>query len=95
MRCAVGLGLLLLATGTARAHDFRCGVHLVKLADTEAEVRDKCGEPTTQIRKQGRGRWGMIVHDLWIYNLGPTQFLRILSFEADRLINISLGDYGR
>lgn len=30
----------------------------------------------------------------WIYNLGPNQFIRILTFENNRLIRIDSGDYG-
>jgi hypothetical protein len=28
----------------------------------------------------------------WTYNLGENQFLRILTFEGDKLVNIELGD---
>jgi hypothetical protein len=30
----------------------------------------------------------------WIYNFGPTQFMRILRFENNKLIEIETGDYG-
>ena len=30
----------------------------------------------------------------WEYNLGPSSFTRYLRFENDRLIRITLGDYG-
>ena len=30
----------------------------------------------------------------WTYNLGPTQFIRILTFENSRLIRIDTGEYG-
>lgn len=30
----------------------------------------------------------------WTYNLGPTQFIRILRFENGRLRDIETGDYG-
>lgn len=30
----------------------------------------------------------------WTYNLGPTQFMRILRFENGKLIDIATGDYG-
>jgi hypothetical protein len=30
----------------------------------------------------------------WTYNLGPTRFIRYLTFENGKLVNISTGDYG-
>jgi len=39
----------------------------------------------------------VVVHvavDQWTYNNGPTQFIRILTFERGRLVNIKTGDYG-
>ena len=30
----------------------------------------------------------------WIYNRGPSRFMRILRFENNRLIDIVVGDYG-
>ncbi len=98
MASAAVLGLLLLPlSGTPAAPDFRCGMHLINIGATEAEVRGKCGEPTSQFRKTARGRRGVVTtRDEWTYNLGPTQFVRILVFDAmaDRLVDIALGGYG-
>lgn len=30
----------------------------------------------------------------WVYNRGPTRFMRVLRFENNRLIDIQVGDYG-
>lgn len=30
----------------------------------------------------------------WTYNFGPTSFIRYLTFENGRLVDIELGDYG-
>jgi hypothetical protein len=30
----------------------------------------------------------------WVYNRGPSRFIRVLRFENNRLINIEVGDYG-
>jgi hypothetical protein len=30
----------------------------------------------------------------WTYNLGPTRFIRYLTFENGRLVRITTGDYG-
>ena len=48
-----------------------------------------------QSLKERRRRW-VTTRDIWIYDLGATEFVRILTFDADtdRLIEIRLGDYG-
>ena len=35
-----------------------------------------------------------VVVEEWVYNLGPTKFIRILRFEDNRLVSIDSGDYG-
>lgn len=30
----------------------------------------------------------------WVYNLGPTKFVRILRFENNRLVDVDTGEYG-
>jgi hypothetical protein len=38
-----------------------------------------------------------IVHvtiEEWVYNLGPTKFVRILRFENNRLVDVDSGGYG-
>jgi hypothetical protein len=30
----------------------------------------------------------------WVYNRGPSRFIRVLRFENNRLIDIEVGDYG-
>jgi hypothetical protein len=78
----------------ARADSFRCGVHLVDLGDSEESVVDRCGRPSKTVRTTPRKRG--TIFDVWTYDLGPTQFVRILRFDAttDRLLDIVLGDYG-
>lgn len=41
--------------------------------------------------------FGAVVYVLieeWVYNSGPTRFVRILRFENSRLVEITTGDYG-
>lgn len=84
----------------AYADSFRCGGRIIELRDTEEYVREYCGAPTSQVRQQVRqrlkGRWWVTTRDIWTYDLGATEFVRILTFDADtaRLIEIRLGDYG-
>lgn len=35
-----------------------------------------------------------VIVEEWTYNLGPNQFMRILRFENNRLVDIQTGDYG-
>jgi hypothetical protein len=76
---------------------FRCGVHLVNVGDSEEAVVEKCGRPTKSIRKTARWQDFTTTVDQWTYDLGPTQFARILTFDvtANRLMTIVLGGYGR
>ena len=92
----------LLAPAASRADQmFRCGVHLVSAGDSEASVRDWCGPPTTAERtnlsRMFRGVRTSGTVDEWTYDRGPTQFVRILTFDAptDRLLSIRTGNYGR
>jgi hypothetical protein len=46
---------------------------------------------------QTRIPFGAVVYVLieeWVYNSGPTKFVRILHFENSRLVEITTGDYG-
>src|SRR5262245_29056195 len=70
----------------------RCGTRLVELGDTLAEVRGKCGEPASRKQRKFRRR-GMVVAtvDEWVYDLGATSFVRILTFQSGRLTSIKAG----
>jgi hypothetical protein len=36
----------------------------------------------------------LVTIEEWEYNLGPTKFIRYLTFENGWLVSIALGDYG-
>ena len=82
---------------------FRCDGHLVTKGDSKISVLKKCGKPTWT------DRWVEEIIDLpdtdfehriarvnerWIYNPGPTQFLRILVFRDSEVISIETGSRG-
>ena len=57
------------------------------------------------VRPQGNGKSNIIskipiynviyvLIEEWTYNLGPNQFMRLLRFENNRLIDIQTGSYG-
>jgi len=90
----------------AAPHKFRCGPKLVSIGDTSFEVFIKCGEPTasetTGAETVGRIRGRRVYMDskdtvyteIWYYNCGKNEFIRILTFEGGVLNSIELGGYG-
>ena len=83
--------------------DFKCGGGIVSVGDRKSEVFFKCGEPDWKsvrtkeiIRKTDRNRLIRRFVDIeeWLYNLGSSRFLRILTFHENRLRDIEIGDYG-
>jgi hypothetical protein len=70
---------------------------------SQYEVLQRCGEPffkdshyerRLSVVKHGVSRLADLRVDEWTYNLGPTQFLRILKFENGRLMSVTTGDRG-
>lgn len=84
----------------ARGDDgLRCGARLVSAGDREYSVRKKCGAPTSaqrwvDYRDDGTANGRTVLVDVWTYDFGPTQFIRILTFENEILRNVEAGDYG-
>jgi hypothetical protein len=80
----------------------RCDFNSLSLGSTSAEVRAKCGQPDSQEQRYetvtekiagGRRQVGVSV-DEWTFNLGPTQFMRILTFRNGMLVDITTGERG-
>lgn len=110
MRPSLPLALLLcLAAVPAAADSLRCGAHLVNDGDTRAQVADKCGDPVEVEHRTILRRPAVWVHgrrvfvgngeievpvDLWVYNLGPNQFMRRVRFENGVVVAIDTLDYG-
>lgn len=103
---AVWLGLILSLAGVAPASAMRCGNDLILVGDRKLEVLKSCGEPdfvdTWEEKRRERiyyfGHWypdyRLVVVEEWTYNFGPSMFIRILTFENGRLVEIETGDYG-
>lgn len=77
----------------------QCSARLVNRGDTKPEVFSKCGRPTfqdqrTEVRLQGSTLVTITV-DVWTYNNGPRSFLRTLTFENGRLVEIRAGSQGK
>jgi hypothetical protein len=81
---------LLLFAGQALAEldDYsviQCPGGIISVGDTRFEVTEKCGEPT---RVEDNG-------DIWIYDYGPTEFVRYITFVEDKVERIQIGGYGK
>ncbi len=80
-------------------HAFFCGGGVVTEGDTQIEVLKRCGPPTFQTApdKIYIGRGGYVRQTTviqWIYNPGPRQFIRTVTFVGGRVTDIEEGDYG-
>lgn len=95
-----------LVTNVARADTLRCGQRLVTDGDTLYEVRTRCGEPVSALRRTeyrtvrlwvaGRAveQSIEISIDEWIYDFGPHRFVQHLTFEQGKLITVVSGHRG-
>jgi hypothetical protein len=102
--------LVLTATaGSVHAEAFRCGTKLVTEGDTRGEVSNKCGDPTeldhstimVQPTAWIHGRPVVVGNgfveipvEVWLYNLGPQQFMRRVRFQDGRVVSIETLGYG-
>jgi hypothetical protein len=91
------VALLCCIAAPAFADDgLRCGNRLISAGATAAEVLGKCGEPTTRDRRPVYSRRGAVIGviDIWTYDFGPHDFIRILRLANGILERVDLGDYG-
>lgn len=80
----------------------RCRKSIHSKGDTTAEVMLRCGPPADTHRWYEERAVGnlnyekrvLVSFERWIYNFGPSRFLRILTFEDGRLVEIDTGDHG-
>ena len=81
----------------------RCDTGEIRAGVTQYEILHRCGEPAFKDSRQeermtaadGRNSRLTIKRiDEWTYNFGPNKFLRILTFEDGRLVNVETGDRG-
>jgi hypothetical protein len=71
---------------------FQCGNRLITLGDLKSEVLFVCGSPLLrdqhrEVRGEGNARVTVLI-DVWTYDAGPHRFLRTLTFENGRLVEI-------
>jgi hypothetical protein len=79
-----------------------CNFNGLSLGVTSAEVAAQCGEPDVKERRYetitqpiaGGRRHISVSVDEWTFNLGPTRFIRTLTFRNGTLVEISTGEKG-
>ena len=85
-------------------NSFKCGNRIVSLGDGKAEVLLRCGTPDwrddwseqfIETLTPATERRITLAREVWLYDLGPTAFQRILTFENGRLTDIAAGGRGR
>lgn len=89
---------VLLSSGQVFAGDtLRCGSRIVSIDMIAAAVRAICGEPAYRDYwpLPDRRYWpGIDDTEVWTYNFGPNQLLRVLRFRGQRLRSIETDGYG-
>lgn len=80
----------------------RCDFESFPLGTIPGEVAARCGEPDAKDQRYeaitqsiaGGRRQVSVTVDEWTFNLGPTQFLRILTFRNGELVGVRTGEKG-
>jgi hypothetical protein len=85
--------LILILVAVPAGASFRCDYDLIQEGDSLAHVLSKCGEPMLRqmIAVENTSTTEGIVEQL-TYNLGPGQFLRIVTIEAGKVVLIEEGE---
>ena len=68
----------------------RCAHDAFRVGDRSFEVLARCGEPASRELRQVQQR----VVEVWVYDFGPNQLIRLLDFEGGTLARIRTGNYG-
>jgi hypothetical protein len=96
VRVALSL-LLMLAAAPAAADALRCDNRLVTTGARVYEVLRACGEPDYREPVRDVFLYGHILlrtEEIWYYNRGPRELIRILRFRDGRLEAVRSGGYG-
>jgi hypothetical protein len=95
--------LLCAASPAFGGGSWRCGSRLVGAGQSIEDVYDLCGEPTDRVASTefvtihlrcGVDVTRAMLVENWLYNRGPKQFVRYLTFRDGTLVGIEEGSYG-
>lgn len=93
---AFGILALALSAEAWAGSSIRCGSRLVDEEDLAAELLAACGEPSFRDRFNVQLPNGAYVADteVWTYDLGPQQLLRLVTLREGRISQIDTDGYG-
>ena len=81
----IGLVFLVMALGSPicilaaeETSTMMCNEGVVNIGDSDADVREKCGEPNSQSM------------DKWIFNFGPSEYFTVI-FKVGKVVRILEG----
>lgn len=97
LRTAALLSAALLAGPAVAGDSLRCGSRIVSVRAIAAQVAAVCGEPAYVDRwEYEEPPYGRYVADteVWYYNFGGNQLLRLLRFRNGRLASVDTDGYG-
>lgn len=87
---------VVLARPAMAGDSLRCGSRIVGADAVEAEVEARCGRPDYRDRRVMALPYGGYEADteVWYYNLGPSQLIRVLTFRDGHLVSVDTDGYG-
>jgi hypothetical protein len=75
-----------------------CGSARISVGDLKQEILSRCGDPTAlAVRAEARERGARTIYETveeWVYDLGPSHFVRTYTFRNGRVALIETGGYG-
>ena len=71
-----------------------CSDGIVNVRDTEAEVLEKCGEPTRKERSSPLDHFTLPKPNIWVYDSGSSSFVYYITFTRGKVERIQTGGYG-
>ena len=76
----------------------RCDSSAFRVGDGKLDLLEKCGEPiflesTLERRADGTG-WATVRVEVWTYDLGPESFVRYVTLEEGKVVQVDRGGYG-
>ena len=92
--CLLAVGIL--AAPPSLAGSLRCGSRLVDDNALAAELLAACGEPSLRDQWSYQLPQGGYVADteVWVYDLGPSQLLRLVKLRNGRIVEVETDGYG-
>ena len=89
----LALGLLAAAPEAMSGDTMRCGNRIVSTEAVAGEVLAACGRPDYRDSWSSAPTYA-VDEELWYYNFGSRQFVRVLRFTQGRLVSIASDGYG-